>query len=219
MQTGITMASWISMNLLPLCMPSRAPNPTSGSIQIGQTRKPVSLVGLNLKNHVHFPNGRIKSEMLESAGRARLMDELMEDGVHVALPIAACEIDMLAFVDSRSEASTLLSVPVNIVSFGFDELWSNLKAARTWGLLIALVWEPSSPEQVRTFALTAAELTVIKMIQVIERARPVRSNRAPDPSCAPEAVVHKALEPFAMVPGKWREKIVDILENNPISTA
>jgi hypothetical protein len=34
------------------------------------------------------------------------MDELMEDGVYIALPIAAREIDMLAFVDSRTVAST-----------------------------------------------------------------------------------------------------------------
>jgi hypothetical protein len=84
-------------------MPSRAPNPTSGS---------------NLKTRAHFPNVRIQSEMLEVAGRARLMDELTEDGVHIALPIAACEIDMLAFVDSRTGAATLVSVPINIVSFG-----------------------------------------------------------------------------------------------------
>jgi hypothetical protein len=219
MQTEITMANWISMNSRLLCMPSRAQNPTSGSSQIGQTRKPVSLVGLNLKSHAHFPNVRATSEMLELAGRARLMDELMEDGVSVALPIAACEFDMLAFVDSRTEASVLVSVPINIVSFGVDALWSNLKAARTSGLLIARVWEISNPEQVRTFALTPAELTVLKMIQMIERACPVRASRAPDPSCAREAVAHKALEPFAMARGKWRKKIVAILENESISTA
>jgi hypothetical protein len=93
------------MNSRLLCMPSRAPNPTSGSNQIGQTYKPVSLVGLNLKNHADFPNVRIESAMLELAGHARLMHELMEDGVYVALPIAACEIDMLTLVDPRNEAS------------------------------------------------------------------------------------------------------------------
>jgi hypothetical protein len=37
MQTGITMASWISMNSRLLCMPSRALNPTSGSYQFVAT--------------------------------------------------------------------------------------------------------------------------------------------------------------------------------------
>jgi hypothetical protein len=53
-------------------MRSRAPNPTSGSIQIGQTRRPVSLVGLNLKAHGHFPDVRINSGMLDRSGMLEL---------------------------------------------------------------------------------------------------------------------------------------------------
>lgn len=66
--------------------------------------------------------------MLELAERARLLDELMEYGVSVALPIAACEFDMLASVDSRTEASTVVSVPINIESSGVDALWSTAHA-------------------------------------------------------------------------------------------
>jgi hypothetical protein len=37
-------------------------------------------------------------EVLKLAACARVMDELMAEGVDVALPVGACDIDMLAFV-------------------------------------------------------------------------------------------------------------------------
>jgi hypothetical protein len=149
------------------------------------------------------------SEMLELVGRARLMDEMMEDGVNVALPMGACEMDMLAYVNSRTGPCRIVSVPINVASFCSDALSSNLEAARVSGLLIALVWGIGNPEDVRTFALTPAELTVVKMIEIIGRAN----------ACTPEVVLRNALEPFAMSPGKWRKKITAILEDNPIANA
>lgn len=44
--------------------------------------------------------------------RARVMDELTEEGVNVALPVGACDMDMLAFVVSSTPARTLVSVPI-----------------------------------------------------------------------------------------------------------
>jgi hypothetical protein len=157
------------------------------------------------------------SEMLELARRARLMDQLLEDGVNVALPMGACEIDMIAYVNSRTGACRMVSVPINVASFCSDALASNLEAARASGLLVALVWGIANPEDVRTFALTPAELTVVKMIEIIGRANAARSGEPPDQACTPEAVLHKALAPFAMSPGKWREKINTILEDKPLA--
>jgi hypothetical protein len=91
-------------------------------------------------------------------GRARLIDELREDGVNVAFPTCAGEIDLLAYVDSRIAACTVVSVPIKVVSFRSDASSSNLDAARASGLLIALVWDISNPAHVRTFALTRAAI-------------------------------------------------------------
>jgi hypothetical protein len=72
-------------------------------------------------------------------------------------------------------------------------------------------------EHARTFAFTPAELTVVKMIAIIGRTSAARSGEPADPACTPEAVLQNALEPFAMSPGKWRKKIVAILEDKSIS--
>jgi hypothetical protein len=143
------------------------------------------------------------SEMLELARRARLMDQLLEDGVNIALPMGACEIDMLAYVNSRTGACRMESVPISVASFCSDALSSNLETARASGLLIALVWGTGNPEDIRTFAFTPAELTLVKMIQII----------------GPGAVLQNALEPFAMSPGKWRKKINAILEDKSIANS
>jgi hypothetical protein len=158
-------------------------------------------------------------ETRELMGRARLIDELREDGVNVAFPTCAGEIDLLAYVDSRIAACTVVSVPIKIVSFRSDASSSNLDAARASGLLIALVWDISNPAHVRTFALTRADIIVVKMIEIIERAASARFGELPDRAITPEAVLRRALEPFAMFPGKWREKIAAILEAESISSA
>ena len=155
--------------------------------------------------------------MLDLVGRARLMDELLEEGVNVVLPTGASEIDMLAYVDSRTAACTIVSVPIKVTSFCSDALSSNLEAARASGILIMLVWGVSNPEHVRTFAFTPAELTVMKMIGIIGRTGAAGSGEPADQRRTPEAVLQNALERFAMSPGKWREKIVAILEDKPIA--
>jgi hypothetical protein len=161
----------------------------------------------------------MESEMLELVGRARLMDELLEDGVNVAVPMGACEMDILAYLDSGTAACRIVSVPIKVASFCSDALSSNLWAARASGLLIALVWDISNPEHVRTFAFTPAELTVVKMIEVIQRASAARSGERPDQACTREAVLQNALEPFAMSPGKWRKKLIAILEDKSTQSA
>jgi hypothetical protein len=159
------------------------------------------------------------SEMLELARRARLMDQLLEDGVNIALPMGACEIDMLAYVNSRTGACRMASVPISVASFCSDALSSNLEAARASGLLIALVWGTGNPEDIRTFAFTPAELTLVKMIEIIGRANAARSGDPRDQARMPGTVLQSALEPFAMSPGKWRKKINAILDDKSIANS
>lgn len=151
-------------------------------------------------------------DIRELLGRARLMEELLEDGVYLALPMGACDTDMLAYLGGGTPVGTLEAVPVKIVSSSFAALSNVLEGLSAPGLLIALVSGARNAERVRTFALTAAELTVLKMIEIIGRASPAQSGRTSDQGSSPEWLLQKALEPFAMSRGKWRTKIAAILE-------
>ena len=68
--------------------------------------------------------------MLKLAARAHVIDELMAEAINVALPVGACDIDMLALLESRMEPCGLVSVPVKIVVSRSDGLSRNLEAAR-----------------------------------------------------------------------------------------
>jgi hypothetical protein len=79
--------------------------------------------------------------MLKWAARAHVIDELMAEAINVALPVGACDIDILAFLESRTEPCGLVSVPIQIVVSRGDALSRNLQAARVLGVLVALVWD------------------------------------------------------------------------------
>jgi hypothetical protein len=151
--------------------------------------------------------------MLKWAARAHVIDELMAEAINVALPVGACDIDMLAFLESRTEPCGVVSVPIQIVVSHSDALSRNLQAARTLGMLVALVWDIGESAPVRSFALTSAELTVVKMIDLMDAARayagaePGRAQR--------ERMLRNAMKPFAMSRGQWRKKLMGIVGGGP----
>ena len=157
------------------------------------------------------------NEMQRLLARARVMDELMAEGINVALPVGACDIDLLAFLESREAPLGLAFVPVQIVVLHEDELSRSLAAARASGALTALVWGGANTSTIRSFALTSAELTLVKMINLIEAPDAGRACVKTDPIGAREAVLQNAIEPFAMSPGKWREKLKVIIAQKPES--
>jgi hypothetical protein len=145
-------------------------------------------------------------EMLKLAAHVRLMDDLMAEGVDVALPVGACGIDMLALVESCVDRRGPVSVPIQIVVLHSDELARNLEAVPASGLLVALVWDAGESAPRRSFAFTSAELVLVKMIDLMSGADDERAGA--DPEGAREAVLQNAMEPFAMSPGNWRKKLL-----------
>jgi hypothetical protein len=63
--------------------------------------------------------------------------------------------------------------------------------------------------------LTSAELTLVKMIDLIDGADAERAYAGIDPLRAQESVLQNAIEPFAMSPGKWRKKLMAIIAVKP----
>jgi hypothetical protein len=151
-------------------------------------------------------------EMLKLTARARVMDELMAEGVNVALPVGACDVDMLAFVKSSTVPCGLVFVPIQVVVFE-DGLSRNLEAAVGSDVLIALVWDVGESAPIRSFALTSAELALVKTIDLMADAE--RAYAGTDPLRGRESVLQNAIEPFAMSPGKWRKKLIAVIAGKP----
>jgi hypothetical protein len=154
--------------------------------------------------------------MLKWAAHAHVIDELMADAINVALPVGACDIDMLALLESRTEPCGLVSVPIKIVVSRSDGLSRSLDAARAHGSLVALVWDVGELAPIRSFALTSAELTLLKMIDLMDGAHAARAGAGAEPAqVRREARLRNAMKPFAMSRGQWRKKLTDIVGGKP----
>ena len=154
--------------------------------------------------------------MLKWAARAHVIDELMAEAVNVALPVGASDIDILAFLESRTEPCGLVSVPIQIVVSRGDALSRNLQAARVLGMLVALVWDIGDLAPIGSFALTSAELTLVKMIDLMDGAHAARAFAGAEPAPAQrETILRNAMKPFAMSRGQWRKKLTGIVGTRP----
>jgi hypothetical protein len=155
-------------------------------------------------------------EGLKWAARAHVIGELQAEAINVAIPVGVCDIDMLAFLESRTKPCGLVSVPIRIVVSREECLSRYLRGAQTFGMLVALVWDVGEPAPVRSFALTSAELTLVKMIALMDGAQVASASAGPEfVRARREAVLQNAIKPFAMSRGQWREKLVGIVGGTP----
>jgi hypothetical protein len=149
--------------------------------------------------------------MFKRTACSRVKAELLKDGIEVASPICARELDMLASADACDAGRARVWIPIKVLAVRADELSRNLASARASGLVIARVWNGLSSEAVRTFAFTPPELTVAKMIALIKHANATRVTKDVDPAFAQATALQEAMEPFTMLPGQWRKKIATML--------
>jgi hypothetical protein len=142
----------------------------------------------------------------------RLSDELLGEGIDVALSVAARELGLVASVESSDDLRTSAWIPIKVVAVGADESIASLEDVERSGLVIALVCKSGRPEAVRAFAFTPAELIVVKMSAIIGRQSepPVQGV---DSAHTRERVLRDAIEPFAVSPGQWRKKLAVMLHD------
>jgi hypothetical protein len=122
---------------------------------------------------------------------------------------------MIAFLESRMEPSGLVSVPIKIVVSRGDGLSRHLEPARALGMLVALVWDADELTPLRSFALTSAELTLLKMIDLMDGANSARGCVREHTRTRRETILRNAIQPFAMSRGQWRRKLMGLIAAKP----
>ena len=123
--------------------------------------------------------------------RARLMDELVEDGLNVAVPTNECGVDMLAFLETAPVNQRILAVPIQVRDLS-DFVARGRNGPQGVALLLAYVSRPTQMKHSHFLAFTRTELLAV--IKIMHETRPSRDR-------------DELLEPFKMSPGRWQKKI------------
>jgi len=136
------------------------------------------------------------------------------EGVRIALPIDDGEIDVFVSIDSQSVAGRW--IPVRVIAARSEELFGRFEHIRAPSLLVAIALDRANADAeqtYRTFALTPAELTVVRMVGVIvQKGSPTAACMAESGHSGPQ-LLQSALEPFVILPGEWRKKFTTVLRD------
>jgi hypothetical protein len=160
----------------------------------------------------------VQPEMSKLAACLRLSDELLGEGIEVALTVAARELGLVVSIESSDGLRPSAWIPIKVVAVGADESIASLQEVETSGLVIALVCKNGRPEAAQAYAFTPAELIVMKMIALIGHQSEPRSDRGVDSARARERVLQDAIEPFVVSPGQWRKKLATMLAGSLTQT-
>src|SRR5688572_380270 len=97
------------------------------------------------------------SQLLEIAGRHRLVEQLLEAGIEVSLPIRDHGIDLIAYIDLDSDSKRFLSVPIQMKAASQAIFSINQRYSRFPDLLLAYVWYANNPAKTVVYVMTQAE--------------------------------------------------------------
>lgn len=148
------------------------------------------------------------TQTIEILGRNRLIDELLMAGLEVAIPLRDRGVDLIAYVDLVSAASTFVAVPIQMKASSTRAFAVDAKYARISNLILAFVWGLRAPEHAQTFAVTYAE--ALKIASALKWTDTASWGRGKYSTSAPSAALRALLEPFRMSPAAWRAKVASV---------
>ncbi len=145
-------------------------------------------------------------QTIELIGRNRVVNELLEAGIEVALPLRDRGIDLIAYLDLDDDRDAFVATPIQMKAstrFSIDE-----KYAKFPNLLYVYVWGIGNDREEATYALTYAEaLAIAQEMGYTQTA----SWEEGSYSARPSRRLVELLTPYVMTtPEAWREKIISV---------
>jgi hypothetical protein len=146
------------------------------------------------------------TRIIEIRGRHRLIDEILQPGLEVALPIRDRGVDLIVYseLDEHVEAFTARPIQMKAASgqgFGLDQKYAHIP-----DLIIAYVWYLADPSKAVTYALTYPEaLHIIKALGWTTTHSWLKKGGYFSSTVSADLV--KLLGPHRMTPQAWLQKI------------
>jgi hypothetical protein len=146
------------------------------------------------------------SQVVEIMGRNRLINELLQANLEVAIPMRDRGIDLIAYVDLEQDTEAFVARPIQMKAATRASFSISRKYERVRDLIIAFVWNLGDSANAVTYAMTYPEAVAIgehfgwtTTVSWLEN-KAYTTNR-------PSKGLVDALAEYQMTEQKWRERI------------
>jgi len=159
---------------------------------------------------------RADTQVTEILGRNRLINELVNDGLEVAVPLRDSGIDLIAYAAFQKRPFVGFPIQMKAAtkqSFSIDRKYSRFKTS----LVIVFVWNLGEPAQSATYALTYDELLKIAKSKIAKKKDYTKTKawkgKGYYASNRPSKELVEMLKQYLMHTGSWRKKIEGMIKD------
>jgi hypothetical protein len=151
-------------------------------------------------------NAAKDTRIIEIRGKHRLIDEILQPGLEVAVPMRDRGIDLIVYADLSEHVQTFTARPIQMKVSSERSFALHHKYSRFPGLIIAYVWNLEVPTRAVTYALTYREaFRVAEMMGWTATSSWIEGGSYYTP--APTTDLIRLLEPHRMTRRMWWQKI------------
>ena len=146
-------------------------------------------------------------QVTELIGRSKLVAELLRSGIEVAIPERDRGIDLIAYLDLDSRATSFVARPIQMKASSGEQFSIEKKYEKFRGLILAFVWHVHDPAPSPIYALTYREaLAIGKTMGWTKRDSWIKGDRFT--TQRPSKKLVGLLQPYLMNASQWRGKIL-----------
>jgi hypothetical protein len=155
------------------------------------------------------------TQIVELLGRNRLISDLLQAGLEVALPLRDRGVDLIAYLDLESRASSFIARPIQMKASSSQAFSVSAKYSKIRDLMLAFVWNLASPDRAVTYALSYPEAVAVADRMGWTKTDSWRVNKAYSTSQPSEKLIG-FLAPHKMSPAAWLARITEARSPQPV---
>jgi len=148
------------------------------------------------------------SQMIELAGRHRLIEELTRAGLEVAVPIRQRGIDLIAYSDSMERGIPFVPCPIQLRASAGRTFSVDQTFAAVPNLIFAFMWGVGT-DKTTSYGLTYREAELVAEAMGYTLTQSWQKGLYATQQ-APTRSLLDSLEKHRMTPELWRQKIIDL---------
>lgn len=147
------------------------------------------------------------TQKVELLGRNRLVDELLRDGLEIALPMRDRGVDLIAYADLSSSVQSFVARPIQMKAAWNRSFVVDQKYLRIADLLFAFVWNLGDRNHPVTYAMTHSQ--TVSVAEALGWTKSASwTGKGMYSTTSPSKRLLELLEPHRVTAGTWWRIVV-----------